>query len=208
MIKELKIEKTAKFVTYGNPKTAKTILFVLHGYGQLAEFFIRKFNVLDEKDYFIVAPEGLHRFYLKGASGRVGASWMTKEQRETDINDYIRYLDALWLSIDSEYSFDNKVLLGFSQGGATASRWQNWGKFKADKFLLWAAVFPNDMNLEFSNQFQHSDNYFILGDEDEYLTIEQGKAHLKQMQAENNSFKFVKFSGKHNIDAKTLLNLV
>jgi predicted esterase len=208
MKNSIQIKKTAKYATFGNPDTANTIVFVLHGYGQLADFFIRKFNVLNEDDYFVVAPEGLHRFYLRGASGRVGASWMTKEERQSDIDDYINYLDLLFDEVDSKYSFKNKILLGFSQGGATASRWHNLGRFKADKFLLWAAVFPNDMGIEFSNTFQNSTNYFILGDEDEYITIEQGKNSVKKLNNSNIDFQFVKFSGKHNIDSKTLLNLV
>ena len=204
----IQINKTAKFTTFGNPNTAKTILIVLHGYGQLADFFIRKFNMLNEDDYFVVAPEGLHRFYLKGASGRVGASWMTKEERQIDIDDYINYLNKLWVSIDAKYSFDTKILLGFSQGGATASRWHDLGSFKANTFLLWAAVFPVDMNLEFSNVFLKSTNYFVLGDEDAYLSIEQGENSLKSLNQSNLDFEFVKFSGKHTIDSKTLLNLV
>jgi len=208
MENSIQIKKTAKYVTYGNPKTAKTILFALHGYGQLAQFFIRKFNVLNENEYFVIAPEGLHRFYLTGASGRVGASWMTKEERQTDIDDYISYLDELWLEINSEYSFENKILLGFSQGGATASRWHNLGNYKADKFLLWAAVFPTDMSLDFSNKFLESTNYFVLGDEDEYLSIEQGEDSIDVLKLLGVEFQFVKFSGKHNIDSKTLLNLI
>jgi predicted esterase len=204
----IQINKTAKYVTYGNPVTAKTILFALHGYGQLAKFFIRKFNMLNENDYFVVVPEGLHRFYLNGSSGRVGASWMTKEERQSDIDDYIGYLDLLFEEIDATYSFENKTLLGFSQGGATASRWHSLGKFKADKFLLWASVFPNDMSLEFSNRFQESDNYFVLGNEDEYLSFEQGELCVDKLNQSTLEFQFVKFSGKHNIDTKTLLNLV
>ena len=204
----LNISKTAKFVTYGNPKTAKTIMFVLHGYGQLADYFIRKFNMLNENDYFVVAPEGLHRFYLKGASGRVGASWMTKEERQSDIDDYVKYLDLLWASISKKYSFDYKILLGFSQGGATASRWHNEGQFKANQFLLWAAVFPDDMNLNFSNKFELSDNYFILGNNDEYITIEKGEQHIIEINKKSIDFQFVKFSGKHTIESKTLLNLI
>ncbi len=109
----IQVNKSANFVTHGNPNTAKIIVFALHGYGQLAEFFVRKFNVLNETDYFIVAPEGLHRFYLKGASGRVGASWMTKQERQSDINDYINYLDDVWLKINSEYNFEKKYYLVF-----------------------------------------------------------------------------------------------
>jgi len=204
----IQIKKTAKYATYGDPETAQTILFALHGYGQLAQFFIRKFNMLNENEYFVIAPEGLHRFYLKGASGRVGASWMTKEERQTDIDDYISYLDELCLKINSEYSFENKILLGFSQGGATASRWHNLGNYKADKILLWAAIFPTDMSLDFLNKFSESNNYFVLGDEDEYLSIEQGENSIDALNLLGVEFQIVKFSGKHNIDSKTLLNLI
>jgi predicted esterase len=204
----IQIKKTATYETYGNPKTAKTIVFVLHGYGQLAEFFIRKFNVLNQTDYFVVAPEGLHRFYLNGASGRVGASWMTKEKRESDIDDYINYLDSVWEKINLEFSFDKKVLIGFSQGGATASRWHDKGNFFANDFLMWAAVFPNDMNFEFSNNFHESTNYFVLGDEDEYLSIDDGAKAVESLHQFKIEFEFVKFSGNHNIESKTLLNLV
>jgi len=204
----IQIKKTAKYATYGDPETAQTILFALHGYGQLAQFFIRKFNMLNENEYFVIAPEGLHRFYLKGASGRVGASWMTKEERQTDIDDYISYLDELWLKINSEYSFENKILLGFYQGGATASRWHNLGNYKADKILLWAAIFPTDMSLDFLNKFSESNNYFVLGDEDEYLSIEQGENSIDALNLLGVEFQIVKFSGKHNIDSKTLLNLI
>ena len=46
----------------------------------------------EELGYTIIAPQGLHKFYLEGTSGRVGASWMTKENREDDIKNYLVYL--------------------------------------------------------------------------------------------------------------------
>ena len=52
----------------------KGTLFVLHGYGQLPEYFIRKFRPLSQAGWHVVAPEGAHRFYLQGTEGRVGAS--------------------------------------------------------------------------------------------------------------------------------------
>jgi predicted esterase len=208
MINSIQINKTAKYATFGNPEKAIKILFVLHGYGQLAEFFIRKFNVLNPDEYFVVAPEGLHRFYLKGSSGRVGASWMTKEQRETDINDYVNYLNQLWNGINASYSFDEKILLGFSQGGATASRWHNSGSFKADKFILWAAVFPPDMQLENSNNFKESENYMIFGESDEYYDIEKVDSIFEELNSKTNNFTLIKFDGNHNIHSETLLNLI
>ena len=72
----------------------KQILIALHGYGQLGQYFYRKFNSL-EADFGLVVPEGPHRFYLEGSSGRVGASWMTKEWREQDIQENNSYLKQL-----------------------------------------------------------------------------------------------------------------
>jgi predicted esterase len=207
MINSITIKKTAKYVTYGNPKTADTIIFVLHGYGQLADFFIRKFNILNKEKYFVVAPEGLHRFYLKGSSGRVGASWMTKERRADDINDYINFLNQLWEQLSSKYSFDKKYLLGFSQGGATASRWHCLGDFKADKFILWAAIFPPDMEKDYCDNFNQSINYFVFGNEDEYYTQGEVDEHYLSLKHQFD-FELIKFEGKHNICSKTLLNLL
>ncbi len=208
MINTIKIKKTAKYVTYGDAEKADTILFVLHGYGQLADFFIRKFNVLDDNKYFVVAPEGLHRFYLKGSSGRVGASWMSKERREEDISDYINYLDDLWKHISNQYQFKNKVLIGFSQGGATASRWHCLGNFNANQFILWAAIFPPDMKKDFCHQFNSSNNYLVFGDEDEYYNDNEVNAHLKELNEQLFEFELIKFKGNHNIESKTLLNLL
>ncbi len=208
MIKTIHVKKTAKYATFGNPETAKTIVFVLHGYGQLAEFFIRKFNVLNQNEYFVVAPEGLHRFYLKGSSGRVGASWMTKERRDDDIKDYINYLNDLWTEMSTNYTFESKVLLGFSQGGATATRWHCLGNFKANKFILWAAIFPPDMSKDFCQKFNSSKNYLVFGDNDEYYTESSIDSHLMDLKQHQFNFELVKFKGNHNIDSKTLLNLM
>lgn len=198
--------KTATYSTLGNPKIAKHILFVLHGYGQLSRFFIRKFQSLNE-NYFIVAPEGLHRFYLNGTSGRVGASWMTKEQRNNDIHDYIRYLDDLWKEVSNNYSFDTKTLLGFSQGGATASRWLEFGSFKASTIILWGAVFPSDLGQNWDLTFKSTTNYFVIGNEDPYFSPEKIERQVQFFEEKNVTFTTVIFNGKHEIDQPTLLNI-
>ena len=148
---KIKVKKTFRYYTFGNPDKAEHIWFVLHGYGQLAFFFLRKFNVLDPDKHFVVAPEGMHRFYLKGTNGRVGASWMTKEARLDDIEDNHDFLDQLFAKLTQKYSFKKRTLLGFSQGGATASRWHQKNTFKADNFILWACVFPPDLKESYEN---------------------------------------------------------
>src|SRR5438132_416931 len=93
----------AHYFKIGNMESAREVWFVIHGYGQLAKFFIRKFSVLEEHNICVIAPEGLSHFYLEDiatrtASGnnRVGATWMTRENREADIQNYISYLNAVY----------------------------------------------------------------------------------------------------------------
>ena len=92
----LEVKRTARYFTLGTlDENTEQIWFVLHGYGQLAQFFIKKFSVLDDGKTFLVAPEALSRFYLEGVTGRVGATWMTREERSNEVADYVFYLNQL-----------------------------------------------------------------------------------------------------------------
>src|SRR5438445_8877211 len=94
----LAVAKTARYYSLGEPGPAtRQLWFVCHGYGQLAGRFLRHFEPLDDGSRVIIAPEGLSRFYLSEspAERRVGASWMTREDRLVEIGDYVRYLDAV-----------------------------------------------------------------------------------------------------------------
>lgn len=198
--------KTYRYFTHGSPEKAEHLVYVLHGYGQLAEFFIRKFHHLSDK-YFIIAPEGPHRFYLSGSSGRVGASWMTKEERETDIQDNIHWLDQLDQEINSNYSFKRKHLVGFSQGGATAVRWQYLGKFKADQLVIWASVFPPDLDLKEEIMTTDStQNYFVVGSEDEFYSKEKQEELVTFYKSKG--FTTAIYEGKHDIEPKTLKQII
>src|ERR1051325_8249497 len=118
--KSIRIEKTARYFILGDAG-ASSVWCVCHGYAQLASYFIKNFEPLNNGDNMIVAPEGLHRFYWQGYSGRVVASWMTKEDRLDDINDYVNFLDEVHNDVMKEFK-GKKVkvnVLGFSQGVAT-----------------------------------------------------------------------------------------
>jgi predicted esterase len=199
-------KKTYRYFTWGNAEKATKLVYVLHGYGQLAEYFIRKFHVLPE-EYFIVAPEGMHRFYLKGSSGRVGASWMTKEARESDIKDTINWLDELNQLIYSKYTFDKKIILGFSQGGATAARWQFNGRVSANHLILWASVFPPDLELETEVKVtQSSRNHFLIGRKDEYFSEIDQQKMLEFYTSMN--YESIQYDGNHDVSEKVLLDLM
>lgn len=205
----IETKKTARYTVEGNIQSAKQILYVLHGYGQLAKFFIRKFNSIVSEEIAIVAPEGMHRFYLKGSGGRVGASWMTKEARELDIADNIEFLNSLHKEILKENKHASFSLLGFSQGGATAARWLQYGEIKIEHFILWASVFPPDLEqLTENERFKTTKNSFFLGDEDQYFNLEQRIKTEKDLAGLNLNFDFILFKGDHNIHPAPLSLLV
>jgi predicted esterase len=205
MLHEFTSEKTFRYATSGELSTAHTIIYVLHGYGQLSEFFIRKFATLGE-GFFVVAPEGMHRFYLNGTSGRVGASWMTKEARETDIADNIHWLNELDKRIDPDNQPRRKIILGFSQGGATAARWYYNGKIHAHQLIMWASVFPPDLTIEEEVKMNESNGVFVLGNDDPYFQEkkdEEAFHHFQQLR-----FTTFSFDGGHDLDENTLSKIL
>ncbi len=199
---EIKISKTQRYFTHGDLKKATKLLIVLHGYGQLAEHFIRKFHQLPE-NYYIVAPEAMHHFYLNGSSGRVGASWMTKEDRINNITDNNEYLNNLVDFLHTENEFSELLVLGFSQGGATAARW-NAQRKDIDQLILWASVFPPDVE---ESSFSNSKNgTFVIGKHDEFYDAAAQDKEIKKYRSL--SFEIVEYDGKHDIDVETLKNLL
>jgi predicted esterase len=194
----IQIPKTARVSLLTNDtSTNQHLLICLHGYGQMSTYFSRRFESLtDTMDVLI--PEGMNRFYLQGTSGRVGASWMTKEERETDISDNMNYLDQLIAQYGEKYKTIS--LLGFSQGGATAARYF-YQSNKVDQLVLWATVIPPDLKIELVKADKRP-VHFALGTEDEYFTKENQKDIIALYK--NLGFDIYVFEGSHQIDETTL----
>src|SRR5437016_12026021 len=146
------VSRTARYFTLGESlQGVAEVWFVCHGYGQLAARFLEKLRVLDDGRRYLVAPEGLSRFYLSESptERRVGATWMTREDRLAEIDDYVAYLDAVCADVFT--SLDRVLVtvhaLGYSQGASTVSRWAALGKAKIDRLTLWGGEFPPDLDL-------------------------------------------------------------
>ena len=190
---------------YSNESSSNNVLIALHGYGQLATFFIQKFESISDQ-WKIITPEATHRFYLNGTSGRVGASWMTREWRLQDIAEHQHMLDELYMSILSENPNAKIHLLGFSQGGATAARWVQYTKFPIQSLTLWASVFPPDLEgLTNSEAFNKLHKTFVLGTNDPYYSTDE-QAKIIQFYKEL-GFKTVIFEGEHTIDQTVLKSI-
>jgi len=169
----ISVSKTGRYYTTGTlDATTREVWMVCHGYGQLAEYFIKHFQVLENGNTFIVAPEGLSRFYLDGVTGRIGAAWMTKEDRENEISDYLNFLNTLFEKLFSETDFSKVKLnvLGFLQGCSTACRWLAQNNVKVNRLVMWAGTFPADVDLAIhGNRFRAIPFTVVYGLKDEYL---------------------------------------
>lgn len=142
------VPRTARYHVLGEALKSRTIWIVLHGYGHLARYFLRKFEGLEE-GRLIVAPEGLSRFYLDDGHTRVGSTWMTREDREHEIADQLTYLDRLSDHLRAGSQAGERLnVLGFSQGVATACRWVAMGRTTISRLVLWGGTLPPDIDTD------------------------------------------------------------
>ncbi|TSJ48131.1 alpha/beta hydrolase [Fluviicola chungangensis] len=198
---KIDVPSSLRYRTIQNGQNARHLVYVLHGYGQLVEYFSQKFSGIPHEEILFVFPEGRHRFYLRGTSGRVGASWMTKEWREEDIRLNIVGLDLLHQEILKSYSPEKITVIGFSQGGATAARWLANGKITCDHFISWASVYPPDLAIEAPTELAQK-NTFVLGTEDEYFPKEDQEILIADYRSKG--IRVAHFEGTHDIDKEIL----
>jgi predicted esterase len=207
--KSIKTTKTARFYQLGDcgPQT-KHLWIVLHGYGQLASYFIKHFAPIADAHTCVVAPEGLSRFYLDNQWDRVGATWMTKEDRLHEIADYIEYLDRLLETMTKDLTQMPEItLLGFSQGTATAWRWMMKGDVRPQQLILWAGGIAGDTMEKAAERLKNCTVNLVLGDSDQYIRTKDAEKQLATLQAIQSNAKLWTFVGDHRMDAETLLKL-
>ncbi|KAA3439360.1 alpha/beta hydrolase [Rufibacter hautae] len=205
----IEVPRTAHLHQLGtlSPET-NHLWIVLHGYGQLARYFIRHFEPLVDDQTAVIAPEGLSRFYLEGFSGRVGATWMTKEERLHEIADYVSYLNLVREMALREAPNADLHLLGFSQGAATVCRWLGQAQWPVRQLVLWAGVFPEDMELtSASHPLKETNLTYVYGLHDHFVAKDKVQAQLNRVQEAGLHPEVISFEGKHELNQEVLLAL-
>ena len=210
MEKRINFEFNARYEVLGEPSgEVEELWLVCHGHGQLAKYFIRKFESIANSKRLIVAPEGLFRYYLQGFAGRVGATWMTKEDRVSDIDNYINYLTAVYNQVRTSLRKDLKItFFGFSQGAATISRLATMTDLEFDRLILWAGIFPPDLPpLKSTDRLKDKQCFLVYGKNDEFLTearIKEQESIAEQIQITPEN---ISFEGKHELSDQVLLEI-
>lgn len=209
----LTVSRTARYYTLGQAsENTRYIWVVCHGYGQLAASFIKNFTHIASDRHFIVAPEGLSRFYWNGFGGKPVAAWMTSEAREHEISDYIQYLDSLYIHIRTQFRPEQPIGLiglGFSQGATTLSRWLSLGHTTTDTAIFWAGNIAHDLDWERARRVWHSTRLWaVYGTEDEF--IQPQMVEEQQRLLLNNGILHVRpltFAGRHELNETILSQL-
>jgi predicted esterase len=197
-------------------ETTRQVWFVLHGYGQLARYFLKKFESLNEHSVCVIAPEGLSRFYLEPVesravtgNNRVGATWMTAENRLMDIDNYLHYLDTVYHHVIGSTRKVPVTIVGFSQGAATATRWAIHQPEIFQRLILWAGIFPTDMDFKKAHSiFSTKELVMVYGKQDPYLTDSRLKEITALTEKLNLNPPVITFDGGHEIDQSTLLKFI
>jgi predicted esterase len=225
----LAVQRTARYSVLGDP-SAGHHLFVLHGYGQRAQDFIRPFAAIAQDDRCIIAPEALSRFYTDdlGEHSEVGASWMTKEAREAEIDDYVAYLDSLAASLTGSAGAaptragsaqtgsasaarghsPTRTVLGFSQGAATATRWALLGNTPVDRLVLWAGSPAHDLDYAtHADSLRAMSPTFVVGDDDPWITEERREQVTRMLAARDIPVEMHTFPGGHRLSRDVLRTL-
>jgi predicted esterase len=212
--------RSARYASIGaSPERARRVWFALHGYGQLAARFLRPFAGIVPDDTMVVAPEGLSRFYLEMPNPdgshlqRVGATWMTREGRELDIADTVRWLDVVYDDVMGPSLQRGKPVvcgvLGFSQGVATASRWVADGAIRPASFVAWAGSLASDVQHErFASRLAGCTVTMVTGEDDRFVTPALHDAALRGMRGYHADVRQIRFAGEHALDPGVLTMLL
>ena len=212
--RHIAVTRTARYYLLGEPgEHIEDVWFVCHGYGQLASDFVSEFEHIADRRRLIVAPEALSRYYVSTGPGfhasdaKIGATWMTREDREAEISDYVSYLDDLYAEImaDIGHRKVSVTVLGFSQGGATVNRWLTRGSSHADRLIMWGCLLATDSDLnQAAGFFRDVELTLVYGTRDQFADtgmITEYEALLKSYGIPYNS---VSFDGGHRMDRATL----
>ncbi len=186
----------------------KNVWFAFHGIGYLSRYFLKYFDKLPPRQNFIIGPQAPSKYYLNSAYKHVGASWLTKEDREASMETVINYLDSVYANeVVPEHC--NLIVFGFSQGVSVAMRWVAARKIPCNHLVLYAGGIPDELT-------RHDFDFFpaatkitsIVGDADEYLTPERliKERHKIEALFEGKAGQII-FSGSHEIKKELILAL-
>ena len=194
------VPRHARVGIVGDLETATEAWLILHGFGMLSQGILHGFRKAERPGRVLIAPEGLSRFYLeeKGIR-RVGASWMTREDRDHELEDLLGYLDRVSIGLIDPAT--RLQLHGFSQGVAAAARWLVRRTRPVDRLVCWAGGFPEDVTPDLLLPALGAEPvHLVVGDRDVWVTPDQVAADAERLRRAGVPVVVHAFAGGHRID--------
>ncbi len=216
----LEVRRTALVAMLGPQGPAlpgvRELWYVLHGYAMRAVPFLEGFRAIADGTRLLVAPEALSRFYdgtlSPGAhkNAPVVASWMTRGERDSEIADYLEYLDTVHTTITSRLggAKPTVTVFGFSQGGATAARWVASGRVPAARLVVWGSAMAPELDIGTrGSPLRQPETVFVVGSSDGYITPKIVAGEVERLHAAQFPFRQLSFAGGHRLDDGVLRQL-
>lgn len=202
-LESLVTSRHARVGLSGDPAAAEEVWLILHGYGMSARGILHWFAPAHRPGRLLVAPEALSRFYREAKGLRtVGASWMTREDREHEIADQHAYLDAVaerWLAGRRRVEVH-----GFSQGVATGCRWVV-SRRPVDRLVGWGSPTPPDVApAAYRDRIGPDPLLLVVGEHDRYFAPAVIEADAERLRAGGQAVEVRRFAGGHGIDRDVL----
>jgi predicted esterase len=215
------VPRTARYYMIGTPSAAvRDVWVVCHGYGQLAAEFAEPFRQFEHGERLIVVPEALSRFYLTvepphTPESPVGALWMTREDREAEIEDIVSYLDILvdrLFELLSVHGVGREMVrvhaLGFSQGAPVVSRWAARGASRVGHLVLWGSGVPKDVNARsIVDRVGAVRVDLVYGKRDQFVTEDAVAAQEAVLAGGGVPYRIRAFDGGHRLNSGVLQEL-
>ncbi len=189
-----------------NTFTSKTknVWFTLHGMGYLSRYFTKYFKDLNPIENYIIAPQAHSKYYQDKKYKYIGASWLTKEQIELELENVYCYLDQVWEDQRALWKHQNIniICMGYSQGVSIITRWIANRKINCNRIVLHSGAIPEGfIPISFNHLSDDTIVHYHYGNKDKYITpelvLQQEKKALKLFE---DKLSISVFDGKHEVD--------
>ncbi len=190
-------------------KKTKYVWMAFHGMGYLSRYFLKSFQELNAHEHYIIAPQAPSKYYLNNEFKYVGASWLTKENTKSEMENVLNYVNAVYV----EEAIPNNIKLiifGFSQGVSIAMRWLVSNQIDCHRLVLYAGGIPNEITKDQLNglHFGPKKVKIVYGDNDHYLTEERLKLERQKIVTLfDDSAEVITYEGGHEIQSGLLEKL-
>jgi predicted esterase len=135
---------------------------------------------------------------------------MTRDERESEIADYLAYLDTVHATITSRLGGAKPIVtvLGFSQGGATAARWVASGRVPAARLVVWGSAMAPELDVAAPDSaLRRGETVFVVGSTDAFITPKIVAREVERLRAAQFPFRQLSFDGGHRLDDGALRQL-